>query len=122
MDTWVSNGTEIRKVPNGGASRGLGRWRRSSPRLFVPKEIDVGAIRERAQMTKVQFASCFGIPVETLRHWERGDRKPRGAALVLLHVIERDPRAVIRSLGSPFYIPYEDPDPPIKRYRKRSPR
>ena len=78
------------------------------------------AIRAKTKMTKAQFARCFGIPVETLRHWERGDRTPRGAALVLLHVIERDPRAVIRALGSPFYIPsswykYETP----RRYRKR---
>lgn len=63
------------------------------------------AVRQRAKLSKAQFARCFGIPVETLRHWERGDRKPRGAALVLLHVIARDPRAVIRALGSPFYIP-----------------
>jgi hypothetical protein len=41
--------------------------------------------------------------VETLRHWERGDRKPRGAALVLLHVLKNDPKAVIRALGSHFY-------------------
>ncbi|HXF80910.1 MAG TPA: helix-turn-helix domain-containing protein [Usitatibacter sp.] len=122
MDSWASNGTEIRKVPDGGPSRRLWRWRRASPKRFEPEEIDVRAIRERSQMSKVQFAACFGIPVETLRHWERGDRKPRGAALVLLHVIARDPRAVIRSLGSPFHIPYEDPDPPIKRYRKRTPR
>src|SRR5262249_10037273 len=74
------------------------RMRSTKPRrpgCFKPPEIDVRAIRAKAKMTKAQFARCFGIPVETLRHWERGDRKPRGAALVLLHVIERDPRAVI---------------------------
>ena len=73
-------------------------------RRFRPPELDVRAIRRRARLNRSQFAQCFGIPVETLRHWERGDRKPRGAALVLLHVIERDPRAVIRALGSRFYV------------------
>jgi hypothetical protein len=59
--------------------------------------------------------------VETLRHWERGDRKPRGAALVLLHVIARDPRAVIRALGSPFYVPPSRYTfAPLRRYRKRA--
>ena len=72
------------------------------------------AIRVRTQLTRPQFARCFGIPVETLRHWERGDRKPRGAALVLLHVLRRDPRAVIRALGSRFVakIDYDEISPP----------
>jgi putative transcriptional regulator len=83
--------------------------------------MDVRSIRAQAKMTKAQFARCFGIPAETLRHWERGDRKPRGAALVLLHVIARDPRAVIRALGSPFYIPRSlYTFAPLRRYRKRA--
>ena len=40
----------------------------------------------------------FGFPVATLRHWERGDRRPRGAALVLLNVIDCEPHAVMRAL------------------------
>jgi len=35
----------------------------------------------------------------TLRHWERGDRSPRGPALVLRNVIERKPEAVIEALA-----------------------
>jgi len=123
MDAEGSNGTEITNLPRRDPhTRGPERWREWKPGPFQPKEIDIQAIRERAQMSRIQFARCFGIPVETLRHWERGDRKPRGAALVLLHVIERDPRAIIRSLGSPFYIPFVDPDPPIRKYRERKPR
>ena len=100
-----SIGTEIGKVPfEDGPSR-FPRWGSRRPGCFRPGEIDVRAVRQRAKLSKAQFARCFGIPVETLRHWERGDRKPRGAALVLLHVIARDPRAVIRALGSPFHIP-----------------
>ena len=79
------------------------RWRAARPACFKPPEIDIRSIRERAELTRPQFARCFGIPVATLRHWERGDRKPHGAALVLLHVLKNDPKAVIRALGSHFY-------------------
>ena len=53
-------------------------------------------LRRRMGMTQEQFASRFGFSVATLRHWERGDRKPAGAALVLLNVIEHDPKGVPR--------------------------
>lgn len=65
----------------------------------APEPVDVAAVRARMGMTQAQFAWRFGFPVATLRHWERGDRMPRGAALVLLNVIARDPRAVMRALS-----------------------
>jgi putative transcriptional regulator len=37
--------------------------------------------------------------VATLRHWERGDRRPTGASLVLLNVINRNPKAVLAALS-----------------------
>ncbi len=40
--------------------------------------VDVKAIRKKVAMSQTQFASAFGISLGTLRHWERGDRKPRG--------------------------------------------
>lgn len=56
--------------------------------------IDVAALRRRMQLTQRQFAGLFGFPVGTLRHWERGNRRPTGTALILLHVIANNPRAV----------------------------
>jgi len=35
-----------------------------------------------------------------LRHWEQGDRKPKGPALVLLNVVEKNPEAVLEALAS----------------------
>jgi putative transcriptional regulator len=35
----------------------------------------------------------------TLRHWEQGLRSPRGAARVLLKVVEQNPKAVIDAVG-----------------------
>ncbi len=64
---------------------------------FTP--IDVKHIRSQIGMTQVEFASKFGISVSTLRHWERGDRKPRGTALVLLKVMAKQPDAVLKALS-----------------------
>ncbi|MBN3495885.1 MULTISPECIES: NadS family protein [Vibrio] len=61
--------------------------------------VDVKAVRHSVAMTQAEFASTFGISLGTLRHWERGDRAPRGPALVLLNVLAKDPQAVIRALA-----------------------
>ena len=62
--------------------------------------MDVKAVRKKVGMSQSQFASAFGISLGTLRHWERGDRKPRGPALVLLNVLAKEPRAVLRALSA----------------------
>jgi putative transcriptional regulator len=62
--------------------------------------IDVKGIRAQVGMSQSEFASAFGISVSTLRHWERGDRKPQGPALVLLNVVAKEPAFVLRSLAS----------------------
>ncbi len=66
--------------------------------FFQPREVDVAALRKRMHMTQKQFCRRFGFTLATLRHWERGDRKPRGAALVLLNVVRHNPRAVVAAL------------------------
>lgn len=53
--------------------------------------VDVKNIRHNIDMTQAEFASTFGTSLGTLRHWERGDRTPRGPALVLLSVLAKDP-------------------------------
>ena len=67
-------------------------------KLYQPQEVDVSGLRERLSLTQEQFAARFGFSVATLRHWERGDRSPSGASLVLLNVIERNPKAVLEAL------------------------
>lgn len=66
--------------------------------LYQPQAVDVSSLRERLSLTQEQFAARFGFSVATLRHWERGDRKPSGASLVLLNVIDRNPGAVLAAL------------------------
>jgi putative transcriptional regulator len=68
-------------------------------KLYQPQQVDVSGLRGRLGFTQEQFAARFGFSVATLRHWERGDRSPNGAALVLLNVIDRDPHAVMQALS-----------------------
>jgi len=68
-------------------------------KLYKPEAVDVSALRRNMGMTQEQFAARFGFSVATLRHWERGDRSPQGAALVLLNVIKRAPDAVTAALN-----------------------
>jgi putative transcriptional regulator len=65
---------------------------------FAP--LDIKAVRAKVGMTQTEFATTFGISLGTLRHWERGDRKPQGPALVLLNVVAKEPEAVLRALSS----------------------
>ena len=60
--------------------------------------VDVKNIRSNLDMSQTEFASAFGISVNTLRHWERGDRTPHGPALVLLNVVAKEPQVVLNAL------------------------
>ena len=74
----------------GGKGRGV--------KVYRPQSVDVKRVRGRTGLTQSDFAATFGIGLGTLRHWEQGDRTPRGATLVLLNIIERDPTAVLKAL------------------------
>lgn len=68
--------------------------------IHRPRPVDVKALRAKVGMTQEQFAARFGFSKATLRHWERGDRSPHGPALVLLNVIDHNPKAVIEALSA----------------------
>jgi len=65
-------------------------------RTYKLHRLDVKSIRRKVGMSQNQFSSSFGIGLGTLRHWERGDRSPRGTARVLLKVIEKEPETVMK--------------------------
>ena len=69
-------------------------------RVHPMRPVDVKALRQGLGLTQAQFAARLGFSVATLRHWERGDRTPKGPALVLLNVIQREPKAVLRALAA----------------------
>jgi putative transcriptional regulator len=68
-------------------------------REFHPKPVNVKSIRQKTELTQQEFAAAFGISVATLRHWERGDRKPQGPALVLLNLVRKSPDAILHVLN-----------------------
>ncbi|TMH38076.1 MAG: helix-turn-helix domain-containing protein [Betaproteobacteria bacterium] len=68
-------------------------------RVHTAAPLDIQALRKKVGLTQEEFAARFGISLGTLRHWERGDRRPHGAALVLLQVIDKKPRAVLEALS-----------------------
>jgi putative transcriptional regulator len=66
--------------------------------VFSPQTVDVKKVREKTGLSQSQFAATFGISLGTLRHWERGDRKPHGPALVLLNAANNAPDELLRIL------------------------
>ena len=64
----------------------------------APEALNVRAIREKTGMSQERFCATFGISIGTLRHWEQGLRTPRGAARVLLKVVDQNPKAVIAAV------------------------
>ena len=86
-------------------SRGLNeaiahaKGKKVAVKTYKPDVVDVSALRQGMGMTQEQFAARFGFSVATLRHWERGDRTPQGASLVLLNVIKRAPDVVTAALS-----------------------
>ena len=77
---------------------GYSKGNTKEAREFRPRHIDVKKLRERIGMSQPKFAASFGISLGTLRHWERGDRYPQGAALVLLNLLSKDPNTVLEVL------------------------
>lgn len=73
--------------------------KRIGAKVYRPHAVDVAGLRSRLGLTQEQFSARFGFSVSTLRHWERGDRAPSGAALVFLNVIESNPKAVMQALS-----------------------
>jgi putative transcriptional regulator len=60
---------------------------------------DIRAVRRRSGLTQQQFAETFGIGLGTLQKWERGERRPSGAAKSLLRVMQTNLPAVFSALG-----------------------
>jgi putative transcriptional regulator len=66
---------------------------------FRKPAVAVKNIRQKVGLKQVDFASLLGVSVSGLRKWEQGHRRPGGAALTLLQVMDREPRAVARAIG-----------------------
>jgi putative transcriptional regulator len=67
-------------------------------RVDVPAD-RVREIREKVGLSQARFAPLLGVSVSGLRKWEQGVRRPGGAALTLLRVMDRNPQAVLDALA-----------------------
>ena len=56
-------------------------------RDMAPAEI--AALRERENMSQPVFARHLNVTKSLVSQWERGEKKPRGASLKLLALIEK---------------------------------
>ena len=45
-------------------------------------------IRLREKMSQPIFAKCLNVSPSTIKQWETGEKKPNGAALRLLHIVQ----------------------------------
>ncbi len=62
------------------------------------EDVDVYQIRQKYQLTQLLFAQTFGFSLRTLQQWEQGRRRPHGAALALLKVVDYAPDIVKKAL------------------------
>ena len=62
--------------------------------------VRIKTIRRSVAASTKAFERQFGVPARTLEAYEQGRRRPDAAMEALLRVIEREPAAVRRALGS----------------------
>jgi putative transcriptional regulator len=55
----------------------------------------VPSIRKRLNVSQPFFAAMMNIPTVTAASWERGRRKPTGAALRLLDIARKHPEVLV---------------------------
>ena len=48
-------------------------------------------IRQKLRLGQESFAAAYGIPLDTLRAWERHELEPSPTEIAYLHLIEREP-------------------------------
>lgn len=70
-----------------------------APRLMGADE--VRALREQLNASQAVFAHLLNVSTKLVQAWESDRRRPAGAALRLLEVAERNPRAVFHDFALP---------------------
>lgn len=68
------------------------------PRIHIPSEFDVRAIRSKLRLSQDDFASEFGFSVNQIRDWEQCRSRPLGGNRAYLLLIERKPALVRQAL------------------------
>jgi putative transcriptional regulator len=71
-----------------------GNQGKTSTHMVDVPDVNVGALRKAMRLSRVRFASRFGLDARAVQDWEQGRRRPDRSARVLLRVIEKHPEAV----------------------------
>jgi putative transcriptional regulator len=59
------------------------------PKIAALSPTEIVEVRERAGLSQAVLAGYVNVAANTVSQWERGERRPTGAALKLLHVVKR---------------------------------
>ena len=59
------------------------------------KPEQIKALRERECVSQAVFANYLNVTASLVSKWERGEKRPSGAALKLLSLVERDGIAAV---------------------------
>lgn len=51
---------------------------------------EIAALRHREEVSQSVFARYLGLSVTLISQWERGEKKPQGASLKLLTLVEKN--------------------------------
>jgi putative transcriptional regulator len=57
------------------------------PKVGPLSPSEIVRVRERVNVSQAVLAGYFNVATSTVSQWERGERRPTGAALKLLHVV-----------------------------------
>ena len=56
-------------------------------------------IRKQLNLSQTVFAKLLGVSPSSVRQWEQGQRRPTGATMVLLELLDRQPNLLDYRLG-----------------------
>jgi len=59
------------------------------PKVAPLSPAEIVKVRQRAGVSQAVLAGFLNVGTTTVSQWERGTRRPTGAALKLLHVVKR---------------------------------
>ena len=76
----------------------IARGERRPARRHVFSPSRVQAVREKTDLSQVQFAQLLNVSVRTLQNWEQARREPTGPAKALLRIVEKEPAVAMRAL------------------------
>jgi putative transcriptional regulator len=76
----------------------ISKGKAQAARVSVRSDESIIEIRQKLNLPRTEFARVFGVTPRTVEFWEKGEKKPTGAARTLLRIAQQNPRAILDSL------------------------